>query len=98
MVKQAGGRFGLKGQQVAVEELALLTELLERWGRCHAIRESDGQLRFAGRPGLWHALDELVPLQDPNRWDKLRKALVAELLDRGWTRSGPRVSAFTLPG
>jgi hypothetical protein len=49
-----------------------LADLLEDWGCRHA-KVRQGRLYFDGRPGLWHALDELCPLQDPNRWDRLRQ-------------------------
>ena len=66
----------------------------------HGLQEMrDGHRFFAGRPGLWTALDELHPLQDPNRLDRLRAAVIAELTTRGWRRvSEPRGSAFILPG
>lgn len=51
-----------------------------------------------GRPGLWHALDDLYPLQDPNRWDHLRLATIRHLENRGWQRrTPPRGSAFDIP-
>ena len=54
-------------------------------------------LYFDGRPGLWHALDDLYPLQDPNRWDPLRQAVIGELETRGWRRrTPPRGIAFDI--
>ncbi|HEX3866861.1 MAG TPA: hypothetical protein VHV78_08920, partial [Gemmatimonadaceae bacterium] len=60
-------------------------------------RSTEYGLYFSGRPGLWHALDELYPLQDPNRWDRLREAVIAELEQRNWVRrSPPRGAAFDI--
>ena len=96
MVDGAGGRFD-SNRQIPVAHLGVLTDLLDRTGRRNAA-ERDGRLVFSGRPGLWHALDELYPLQDPNRWDTLRAAIVSELEGRGWERiSPPRGSSFVLP-
>ena len=98
MVGEAGGRFSWGGSQIPVAEVPTLADRCEEWGRSQARRDRDGLLFFSGRPGLWHALDELVPLQDPNRWDQLRAAVIEELQTRGWTRSIEHGSSFTLPG
>lgn len=96
LVDEAGGRFD-STKAVPVGSVAELADLLDGWGRRHA-RLKDGALYFGGQPGLWHALDELIPLQDPNRWDGLRKAVIAELEARGWRRaSPPRGISFFLP-
>lgn len=96
MVEKAGGRFD-SGRPIPVAHLDVLTDLLADFGRRHA-DERDGRLVFSGRPGMWHALDDLCPLQDPNRWDKLRASLAVQLERRGWRRiSPPRGSSFVIP-
>src|SRR5690349_9489797 len=77
LVEEAGGRFD-PGRPVRVEHLQQLAELFNEWAAEHGTSTEWG-VRFSGRPGLWHALDELYPLQDPNRWDRLRFAII-ELL------------------
>src|SRR5512144_1973831 len=77
LVEAAGGRYGT-GSPIAVADVGLLADLFDEWARGHAERR-DGQLYFNGHPGLWHALDGLYPLQDPNRWDRLRAAVIVEL-------------------
>lgn len=96
LVDQAGGRFA-STTAIPVGHVAVLTDLLDAWGRRHAISQ-DGHLYFGGQPGLWHALDQLYPLQDPNRWDQLRKAIVIELeRTRSWRRrEPPRGIAFDI--
>jgi hypothetical protein len=44
-------------------------------------------------------LDELYPLQDPNRWDRLRVASTRELESRGWERRGsaPNSTTWSIP-
>lgn len=94
LVEAAGGRFARAN--VPVGRLEVLTELFEEWGRRHGEPTEYG-VYFSGRPGLWHALDDLYPLQDPNRWDRLRRAVIAELERRNWRRrSLPRGSAFEI--
>jgi hypothetical protein len=96
LVDQAGGRFD-STKAIPIGSIDDLAELLDAWARRNAT-DKDGELYFGGQPGLWHALDELYPLQDPNRWDRLRKAIIAELEARGWRRvSPPRGTAFYLP-
>jgi hypothetical protein len=96
LVGEAGGRFD-SATAIPIGSIPELADLLDAWGRTHADSRSDG-LYFGGRPGLWHALDQLVPLQDPNRWDALRKEVIRELESRGWRRaSPPRGIAFHLP-
>ncbi len=92
LVEGAGGRFA--GGYIPEDHLGLLSVLFDTWGRRHAA-ESERGLKFSGRPGLWHALDELYPLQDPNRWNNLRAAVIARLEDGSWERcSPPRGIAF----
>lgn len=94
LVEAAGGRFA--GGAIGVGHLGVLSVLFDSWGRRHA-READRGLYFSGRPGLWHALDELYPLQDPNRWDNLRAAVIKRLEDGSWERrSPPRGTTFYL--
>jgi hypothetical protein len=95
MVDRDGGRFD-SGPRVSVDRLDVFADLFDEWGRNHGDHDGEGIL-FSGRPGLWHALDDLYPLQDPNRWDQLRQAVTADLEDRHWTRvSPPRGSAFRI--
>lgn len=96
LVESAGGRRGTS-TAIPVGHTSELADLLDAWGRANAVSRADG-LYFGGRPGLWHALDRLYPLEDPNRWDALRKEIVLELEHRGWRRaSPPRGSSFYLP-
>jgi len=87
MVEKAGGRFDSK-TAIAADHVELLTELLDTWGRRYATHTETG-LYFGGQPGLWHAFDQLYPLQDPNRWDRLRAAVVIELEKGSWRRRRP---------
>jgi len=98
LVDAAGGRWGIGGRPIPVDHLEPLADLLEAWGRRHA-RSDAARDYFPGRPGFWHALDELYPLQDPNRWDPLRLALTRELEGRGWERRGsaPNGTTWWLP-
>ena len=76
--------------------IEVLCDLFNQWARQHGEVMEYGLL-FNGRPGLWHALDVLYPLQDPNRWDRLRNAVIAALLEQNWVRrSPPRGSAFDI--
>jgi len=96
LVESAGGRFD-STTPIPLGGITELADLLDAWGRTHATERSEG-LYFGGRPGLWHALDRLYPLQDPNRWDKLRQEAINELEHRGWRRaSPPRGASFYLP-
>lgn len=96
LVGEAGGRFD-STKAIPVGHVDELAALLDAWARRHA-GEKHGRLYFGGQPGFWHALDELYPLQDPNRWDRLRQAILGELVERGWRRvSPPRGTAFNLP-
>lgn len=96
LVEAAGGRFG-STSAIPLGSITELADLLDAWGRSNASERREG-LYFGGRPGLWHALDQLYPLQDPNRWDRLRKEVILELEHRGWRRaSPPRGVSFYLP-
>jgi hypothetical protein len=96
LVGEAGGRFE-STKAIPIGNVSELADLFDAWGRRHA-NDKDGELYFAGQPGLWHALDELYPLQDPNRWDRLRQEVIRELEERGWRRaSPPRGVTFYLP-
>ena len=96
LVETAGGRFE-STTAIPLGSLAEIADLLDAWGRSNATERSDGRY-FGGRPGLWHALDRLCPLQDPNRWDRLRKEVILELEHRGWhPDSPPRGVSFFLP-
>jgi len=98
LVEKAGGRFDSpSATRIPAGHVSVLADLLDRWGRDNAEQRAEG-LYFSGRPGLWHSLDRLYPLQDPNRWDALRMAVIIELEDRGWRRvTPPRGTAFYLP-
>src|SRR5688572_13480892 len=84
LVAEAGGQMGMGGS-IPVDSVSALADHLDGWARRLATAR-EGRTYFAGRPGLWHALDELYPLQDPNRWDALRLAITRELEGRGWER------------
>jgi hypothetical protein len=98
LVEGAGGRFdGPRAVPIPVDSVEVLADLLDDWGRRHAVGSPRG-VYFSGRPRFWHAFDRLYPLQDPNRWDRLREATIVELEGRGWRRrTPPRGSAFDLP-
>jgi hypothetical protein len=87
LVESAGGRFESK-VAIPIGYVEDLVALLDAWGHAYA-RQTNAGLYFTGQPGLWQALDRLYPLQDPNRWDKLRAVLIAELEARGWRRKAP---------
>lgn len=95
LVANAGGRWGIGGRAIGVDHVELLVDLFAAWGRRYSKRDRDGHEYFPGRPGFWHALDELYPLQDPNRWDRLRLAVTRELENRGWDRRGASANATT---
>lgn len=90
LVDDAGGRWGLiDAKSIPVGHLDLVVDLLARWMVQYSTpHKQSGRAYFPGRPGLWHALDDLVPLQDPNRWNPLRAAATAELSERGFERIG----------
>ena len=95
MVERAGGRFSSR-TPIAVEHVEDLAALFNEWAHRYG-RAGDRGIRFSGRPGLWHALDVLYPLEDPNRWDRLREAIIGELESKSWRRvTPPRGSAFDL--
>jgi hypothetical protein len=95
MVEDAGGRFSQ--ERVGIAHIDALCDLFDEWAATHGERVG-GAIRFSGRPGLWHALDQLFPLQDPNRWDLLRKAVIERLEASGWQRlAPPRGSSFEIP-
>lgn len=96
LVEDSGGRFD-PASAVPPQHLDLIGTLFHEWAVRHGERSGDGVF-FTGRPGLWHALDHLYPLQDPNRWDHLRLATIRHLENRGWQRrTPPRGSAFDIP-
>lgn len=98
LVEEAGGRFDTPTtKRIGVGHIGDLADLFEAWGRDNAGSRGE-RCYFAGRPGFWHALDRLYPLQDPNRWDALRVEVIVELEARGWRRaSPPRGIGFYLP-
>jgi hypothetical protein len=95
LVEQAGGRYDSR-EPIPVGRVEVFMDLFDEWATYYGTRTPEG-IFFQGRPGLWHALDELFPLQDPNRWDALRGAVIAELERRHWTRrTPPRGSTFDI--
>lgn len=97
LVESAGGRLDSL-VTVPVGHLDVITELCDGWGRRHGVHTAKG-IYFSGQPGLWQALDQLYPLRDPNRWDRLREAVIVELEERGWRRRRPpRGSVFDITG
>jgi hypothetical protein len=95
LVERAGGRFS-STVPIEVDQLEVFEQLFNGWAQEHS-EPTDYGICFKGRPGLWHALDELYPLQDPNRWDRLREAVIAALEDVNWVRrSRPRGSVFDI--
>lgn len=99
LVEQAGGRNdSAETKMIPLGDIEVLADLLDEWGRRFAVDRPDG-LYFGGQPGLWHAFDRIYPLQDPNRWDRLRLEVVLELELRGWRRvNPPSGTGFILPG
>lgn len=98
LIEGAGGRLdGAATRMIPLGDIDVLADLLDEWGRRFASEREDG-LYFNGQPGLWHAFDQIYPLQDPNRWDRLRLEVVLELESRGWRRlNPPRGTSFILP-
>lgn len=84
---------------VRVGHVETLAELFDEWAYDHA-EQKGGALLFAGKggTGLWHVLQGLCPLDDPQRWNNLRAAVVAHLESSGrWRRvRPPRGSTFEL--
>ena len=96
LVESVGGRF-LGQAPIPTGHLDHLARLFDEWARTHAVHEG-GDIVFHGRPGFWHALDDLYPLRDPRRWTRLRGHVIRELEASGWGRlAPPRGSAFVLP-
>lgn len=94
MVARAGGPSG--SSPIPVDHLPTLKLLFNAWAARFGEHTGDGII-FRGRPGLWHALDQLVPLTDTNRWDGLRKAVLIELEAENWERvTPPRGSVFLI--
>ena len=93
LVERAGGRIE-SSDRIAVDHVDTLVDLFNEWALRYGEPADCGHY-FSGRPGLWHALDELYPLQDPNRWDQLRLAVIEQLESEDWRRrTPPRGSAF----
>jgi hypothetical protein len=93
---RAAGRQG-----IIVDEYEVLGEFFTAFAtQCG--RSAPGGVLFGGRsgePGLWHALQELCPIDDPNNWNNLRREIVADLIAKNrWERVGssPRGSEFRI--
>ena len=66
LVAQSGGVSGKA--QIQQDQIPLLKELFtERFVERSQWHDDGAIVRVDG----WHAFDELVPLEDPNRWDRL---------------------------
>ncbi len=101
LVEAAGGRWGLSGtQSIPGDAKAVLVELLRAWMKSHSRpHPGTGRPYFPGTPGAWHAFDDLYPLQDPNRWNPLRRAVMLELESLGYERiGGANGTTWYLPG
>lgn len=88
LVDRAGGRFGRGPAIPTPRDVAPLVDYFEAWVRENSVPRR-GERYFSGQPGLWFALDSLYPLQDPNRWDRLRAQILLELEARGWVKDRP---------
>jgi len=97
LVEAAGGRLGFRGPGNMIGEghIDVFVPVMREWAEHYGARR-DGGIEFS-RPGLWHALERLYPLQDPNRIDRLRKTVIVELQRQGWSRNGARSSKWWIP-
>lgn len=97
LVEAAGGRLGLRGRGNMISEghIDVFVPVMREWAEHYGTRR-DGGIELS-RPGLWHALERLYPLQDPNRIDRLRKAVIVELQRQGWRRDGVRGLKWWIP-
>ncbi len=94
LVDRAGGTAG--SDYIPVDHVAVVKDLFNEWAARYGEPTSRGTF-FSGRPGLWHSLDELVPLTNRRRWNQLRFAVIATLEGENWVRrSPPRGSAFDI--
>ena len=93
LVAQSGGVSGKA--QIQQDQIPLLKELFtERFVERSQWHDDGAIVRVDG----WHAFDELVPLEDPNRWDRLRAEVYKSLEADGWVRTQPpRGSEFIIP-
>jgi hypothetical protein len=98
VVERAGGVHARTS--IPVDYLNVVADLFEAWARHHGVREPGGDLCFGPQPGLWHALQGVLAIDDANRWDSLRAATVKHLeVHRGWLReTPPRGSRFLISG
>jgi hypothetical protein len=97
LVEAAGGRLGFRGpgNMIGAGHIDVFVPVMREWAEHYGTRR-DGGIAFS-RPGLWHPLDRLYPLQDPNRIDDLRKAIIVELQRQGWRRNGVRGTKWWIP-
>jgi len=93
LVSESGGPDG--GGQIKTGTLPVLKELFTERFVPRRQPHPDGMLVSVDG---WHAFQELVPIADPNRWDRLRAAVYRELESDGWERiNKPRGSQFVIP-
>lgn len=100
LVAEAGGPGG--AAPIPAEGLESVATLFQAWAEHHSDvtgLDRGERFRFDGNPGLWHALQSVVPLVDPDRWDQLRAAAIRRLeSSMGWEReTPPRGSVFLVP-
>jgi hypothetical protein len=94
----AAGRHRITLDDTEVDAIA---ELFDHAARTFGRHGVNG-VTFGGRsgePGLWHFLNGICELEDTNRWNEPRKAVVAHLVATGrWRRIGdsPRGSEFDI--
>lgn len=81
LVTAGGGPAGHRS--IPIGHLDSLGALLEAWAREHGT-PVEGGVRFSGRPGFWHAFQDLCPIDETARWEGLRKAVLDDRRRHGW--------------
>jgi hypothetical protein len=99
LVARSGGQSA--SGPVVVDGLVAIAALFQVWAEHLGASENlapGTMFRFESQPGLWRALQALVPLDDPDRWNALRAAVIKRLESLGWEREvPPRGSVFRVP-